>query len=48
MDVVLDEVDMIEKVYAQKSQKKRTVHKSQWNKEVWKTKRRHLGMDRQE
>nr|GMD16222.1 ORF I polyprotein [Ipomoea batatas] len=45
---VLEEVEKIEKAYAQKSRKKRPEHKSQWNKDGWRTKRRQSGMDRQE
>nr|GMD40827.1 hypothetical protein Iba_chr10aCG13150 [Ipomoea batatas] len=48
IDSVLEEVEKIEKAYAQKSRKKRPEHKSQWNKDVWRTKRRQSGMDRQE
>nr|GMC95879.1 ORF I polyprotein [Ipomoea batatas] len=48
IDSVLEEVEKIEKAYAQKSRKKRPKDKSQWNKDVWRTKRRQSGMDRQE
>nr|GMD89559.1 hypothetical protein Iba_chr14dCG1200 [Ipomoea batatas] len=48
IDAVLEEVEKIEKAYAQKSRKKRPEDKSQWNKDVWRTKRRQSGMDRQE
>nr|GMC69369.1 hypothetical protein Iba_chr03aCG5940 [Ipomoea batatas] len=48
IDSVLEEVEKIEKAYAQKSRKKRPEDKSQWNKDVWRTKRRQSGMDRQE
>nr|GME06290.1 hypothetical protein Iba_scaffold3996CG0020 [Ipomoea batatas] len=47
-DSVLEEVEKIEKACAQKSQKKRPKHRSQWNKDVWRTKRKQSGMDRQE
>nr|GLL27359.1 unnamed protein product [Ipomoea trifida] len=40
IDSVLEEVEKIEKACAQKSQKKRPEHRSQWNKDVWRTKRR--------
>nr|GMD78433.1 ORF I polyprotein [Ipomoea batatas] len=48
IDSVLEEVEKIEKAYAQKSRKKIPEDKSQWNKDVWRTKRRQSGMDRQE
>nr|GLL33707.1 unnamed protein product [Ipomoea trifida] len=48
IDSVLEEVEKIEKAYAQKSRKKRPEDRSQWNKDVWRTKRRQSGMDRQE
>nr|GLL21818.1 unnamed protein product [Ipomoea trifida] len=48
IDSVLEEVEKIEKAYAQKSRKKRPEDKSQWNKDVWRTKRRQSGMDKQE
>nr|GMC69159.1 ORF I polyprotein [Ipomoea batatas] len=48
IDSVLEEVEKIEKAYAQKSPKKRPEDKSQWNKDVWRTKRRQSGMNRQE
>nr|GMD47249.1 ORF I polyprotein [Ipomoea batatas] len=48
IDSVLEEVEKIEKAYAQKSRKKMPEHKSQWNKDVWITKRRQSGMDKQE
>nr|GMD60564.1 hypothetical protein Iba_chr12aCG12430 [Ipomoea batatas] len=48
IDSVLEEIEKIEKAYAQKSRKKRPEDKSQWNKDVWRTKRRQSGMDRQE
>nr|GLL27231.1 unnamed protein product [Ipomoea trifida] len=48
IDSVLEEVEKIEKAYARKSRKKRPEDRSQWNKDVWRTKRRQSGMDRQE
>nr|GMC95737.1 hypothetical protein Iba_chr05cCG11440 [Ipomoea batatas] len=39
IDSVLEEVEKIEKACAQKSEKKRPEHRSQWNKDVWRTKR---------
>nr|GMD95535.1 ORF I polyprotein [Ipomoea batatas] len=48
IDAVLEEVEKIEKAYAHKSRKKRPEDKSQWNKDVWRTKRRQSGMNRQE